>query len=115
MGGRQRSSGAWLPITLTGSDSRLAIDDANHALALVAALVQLEAADVRTARVVALRYFAGLSLELASRTEINSDACRRLADPTRTHLPKSPVRLHPDPRQHRIFVTANPGIAFQGD
>ena len=50
-------------MTLTDSDGRLAIDDAQGALALDAALTQLEAADTRAARVVELRYFAGLSLE----------------------------------------------------
>jgi RNA polymerase sigma factor (TIGR02999 family) len=60
---RQCAGGGWIAVTLTGSDGRLAIDDAQSALALDAALTQLEAADVRAARVVELRYFAGLPLE----------------------------------------------------
>jgi len=60
---RQRAGGGWIAVTLTGSDTRLAIDDAQHALALDAALTQLEATDTRAARVVELRYFAGLPLE----------------------------------------------------
>lgn len=60
---RQRAGGGWIAVTLTGSDSRLALDDAQSALALDAALAQLETTDTRAARVVELRYFAGLSLE----------------------------------------------------
>lgn len=60
---RQRAGGGWIAVTLTSGDGRLAIDDAQHALALDAALTQLEAADARAARVVELRYFAGLPLE----------------------------------------------------
>lgn len=60
---RQCAGGGWVAVTLTGSDGRLALDDAQSALALDAALSRLEAADTRAARVVELRYFAGLSLE----------------------------------------------------
>jgi RNA polymerase sigma factor (TIGR02999 family) len=60
---RQCAGGGWVAVTLTGSDGRLALDDAQSALALDAALTQLETADARAARVVELRYFAGLSLE----------------------------------------------------
>ncbi len=60
---RQCAGGGWIAVTLTGSDGRLAIDDAQSALALDAALTQLETADARAARVVELRYFAGLPLE----------------------------------------------------
>ena len=60
---RQRAGGGWVAVTLTGGDTHLAIDDAQRALALDAALTQLEAADTRAARVVELRYFAGLPLE----------------------------------------------------
>ena len=60
---RQRAGGDWQKVTLTGSDQRLAIEDAEQALALDAALHQLERDDARAARVVELRYFAGLSLE----------------------------------------------------
>jgi RNA polymerase sigma factor (sigma-70 family) len=48
---------------LTGTDDRLAIDSAEQALALDEALKKLEGADARAARVVELRYFAGLTPE----------------------------------------------------
>ena len=60
---RQRAGGDWQRITLTGSDQRLAIDSAEQALAIDKALQQLERSDARAARVVELRYFAGLDLE----------------------------------------------------
>ena len=60
---RQCAGGGWIAVTLTGSDGRLALDDAQSTLALDAALTQLETTDTRAARVVELRYFAGLSLE----------------------------------------------------
>ena len=60
---RQRAGGDWQRITLTGDDQRLAIDSAEQALALDEALLQLEHSDARAARVVELRYFAGLDLE----------------------------------------------------
>lgn len=60
---RQRAGGEWHKITLTGSDQQLAIDSAEQALALDEALALLEKEDERAARVVELRYFAGLQLE----------------------------------------------------
>ncbi|MFT3790917.1 MAG: ECF-type sigma factor [Rudaea sp.] len=60
---RQRAGGDWLRITLTGGDERLAVASAEKALALDQALAQLEQANARAARVVELRYFAGLQLE----------------------------------------------------
>ena len=60
---RLRAGGAWVRVTLTGSDDRLAIDSAEQALALDEALGRLEATDPRAARVVELRYFAGLTPE----------------------------------------------------
>jgi RNA polymerase sigma factor (TIGR02999 family) len=69
---RQRAGGDWQKITLTGADQRLAIDDAEKAVALDTALQQLERDDARAARVVELRYFAGLSLEqIATMLEVN--------------------------------------------
>jgi RNA polymerase sigma factor (TIGR02999 family) len=59
----KQAGGGWLQITLTGSDERLAIDSAEEAIALDAALRRLEAVDARAARVVELRYFAGLTSE----------------------------------------------------
>lgn len=60
---RQRAGGSWSSVTLDAEDVRLSIDSAEEALALEEALRKLEATDARAARVVELRYFAGLSLE----------------------------------------------------
>ena len=59
----QRAGGAWIAVTLDGEDTRLAIDSAERAMMLDDALTQLEKVDARAARVVELRYFAGLTLE----------------------------------------------------
>lgn len=58
-----RAGGEWMRITLTDGDERLALDTAEHVLNLERALERLEQNDARAARVVELRYFAGLSLE----------------------------------------------------
>ncbi len=63
---RLRAGGDWMRVTLTGSDEALALDAASQALALDAALDRLAATDERAARVVELRYFAGLTLEQAA-------------------------------------------------
>jgi len=60
---RLRAGGAWMRVTLTGTDDRLAIDSAEQALQLDEALKRLEESDERAARVVELRYFAGLTPE----------------------------------------------------
>lgn len=60
---RLRAGGAWVSVTLDSEDVRLAIDSAEEALAMEDALVLLESSNARAARVVELRYFAGLSLE----------------------------------------------------
>ena len=60
---RLRAGGDWMRVTLTGSDDALALDTAEQALALDAALERLAVSDERAARVVELRYFAGLTLE----------------------------------------------------
>ena len=59
----QQAGGSWMQVTLTSSDERLAIDSAEEAIALDAALRRLEAVDARAAQVVELRYFAGLTSE----------------------------------------------------
>jgi RNA polymerase sigma factor (TIGR02999 family) len=59
---RQRAGGGWVRMTLTGSDP-IAITSAEQALALDEALERLAQIDARSAQVVELRYFAGLSLE----------------------------------------------------
>jgi len=65
---RQRAGGAWLRVTLTGLDFKLAIDSAEQALALDEILRNLEAVDARAAQVVELRYFTGLTLEQTADT-----------------------------------------------
>lgn len=65
---RQCAGGGWSSITLDDDDTRLAIDNAEQALALDAALERLAQVDARAARTVELRYFAGLSLEQVATT-----------------------------------------------
>jgi RNA polymerase sigma factor (TIGR02999 family) len=65
---RQRAGGDWQRVTLTGADQQLAIDSAEQALALDTALGELEREDTRAARVVELRYFAGLGLDQVAET-----------------------------------------------
>ncbi len=60
---RMRAGGGWVSLVLNDDDTRLAIDSAEEALAVESALVALEQSNPRAARVVELRYFAGLSLE----------------------------------------------------
>ena len=69
---RQRAGGDWQRVSFTGVDQQVAIESAEQALALDTALAQLEQADARAARVVELRYFAGLSLEqIAEMIDVN--------------------------------------------
>lgn len=65
---RQRAGGDWIQITLTGSDSRLALDSAEQALQLEDALQRLANSDARAAQVVELAWFAGLSQDQISET-----------------------------------------------
>jgi RNA polymerase sigma factor (TIGR02999 family) len=65
---RLRAGGQWNRVTLDDRNSQLAIATAEQALALDAALDALEQNDARAARVVELRYFAGLSLEQVAAT-----------------------------------------------
>jgi RNA polymerase sigma factor (TIGR02999 family) len=65
---RLRAGGQWNRVTLDDRNLQLALDSAEQALALDAALTALEQADARAARVVELRYFAGLSLEQVGET-----------------------------------------------
>jgi len=60
---RQKAGGGWVAVTLRPEDERLALASAQETLALEQALEQLEQVDARAARVVELRYFAGLPLE----------------------------------------------------
>ncbi len=59
----RRAGGAWVGVTLNVDEARVSIDSAEEALAMEAALNRLDQVDARAARVVELRYFAGLSLE----------------------------------------------------
>jgi RNA polymerase sigma factor (sigma-70 family) len=65
---RLRAGGQWNRVTLDDRNAQLAIETAEQALALDVALDALEQADARAARVVELRYFAGLSLEQVAGT-----------------------------------------------
>lgn len=65
---RQRAGGEWQRITLTGVADELQLQSAEHALHLERTLQKLEAQDARAARVVELRFFAGLSLEQTADT-----------------------------------------------
>ncbi len=59
---RQKAGGDWIKVTLTGADGdQPAIASAEQAIALDEALTRLEQTDERAARVVELRWFAGMS------------------------------------------------------
>src|SRR5450755_815642 len=60
---RQRAGGEWIRITLTGGSEHFAIESAEQALALDAALQRLHDTDARAANVLELHYFAGLTIE----------------------------------------------------
>ncbi|HEY4350915.1 MAG TPA: sigma-70 family RNA polymerase sigma factor, partial [Paraburkholderia sp.] len=60
---RQRAGGEWVRITLTGGSQQFAIESAEQALALDAALQHLQDIDARAANVLELHYFAGLTIE----------------------------------------------------
>ena len=60
---RQRAGGEWIRVTLTGGGQHLALESAEQALALDAALDHLEGSDARAAKVLELHYFAGLTIE----------------------------------------------------
>lgn len=63
---RLRAGGDWVRVTMDGIDAKAAIDSAEEALALDQALQRLAEVDPRAARVVELRYFAGLGNEQAA-------------------------------------------------
>jgi RNA polymerase sigma factor (TIGR02999 family) len=65
---RQRAGGDWVRVTLTGGSQQFAIESAEQALALDAALDRLEQADARAAKVLQLHYFAGLTIEQIAAT-----------------------------------------------
>ena len=61
---RHKAGGEWVRVEITANAADFSsIDSAEQVIALDAALDQLEKADARAAKVVELRYFAGLSAE----------------------------------------------------
>jgi RNA polymerase sigma factor (TIGR02999 family) len=60
---RLRAGGDWMRVTMEGIDARVSIDSAEEALALDQALDRLAEVDARAARVLELRYFAGITAE----------------------------------------------------
>ena len=61
---RHKAGGEWVRVQITANAADLsAIDSAEQVIELDAALARLEQADARAAKVVELRYFAGLSAE----------------------------------------------------
>jgi RNA polymerase sigma factor (TIGR02999 family) len=58
---RLRAGGDWMRVTMDGIDARVSIDSAEEALALDQALTRLADVDERAARVLELRYFAGIT------------------------------------------------------
>lgn len=73
----QRAGGEWMAVTLDGEDQDLAVATAEEALAMEQALALLEQQQPRAARVVELRYFAGLSID---ETAAALDAAPRTID-----------------------------------
>lgn len=61
-----RAGGDWMQVTLTASDERLVLESAEHMIALDGVLDRLAEIDERAARVIELRYFAGLTAEQAA-------------------------------------------------
>jgi RNA polymerase sigma factor (TIGR02999 family) len=75
---RLRAGGAWARVTLDAQDEQLAIESANEALALEESLQALEHRNARAARVIELRYFAGLPVEqVASLLEVDRRTVHR--------------------------------------
>jgi RNA polymerase sigma factor (TIGR02999 family) len=62
----QRAGGLWQHVTLTASNQMLVLESADQVIALDRALERLTAIDERAARVIELRYFAGLTAEQAA-------------------------------------------------
>ncbi|MEO7326307.1 MAG: ECF-type sigma factor [Dokdonella sp.] len=64
--GSLRAGGQWLQITLTARNESFVLESAERVIALDRALDRLAAVDERAARVIELRYFAGLTSEQAA-------------------------------------------------
>jgi RNA polymerase sigma factor (TIGR02999 family) len=73
---RQKAGGDWIKVTITGGDAP-AIESAEQAIALDEALTRLEQNDERAARVVELRWFAGMSPDQIAQV---MDVTRRTVD-----------------------------------
>ncbi len=65
---RQRAGGEWVRVILTGSNEQIAIESAEHAIALDDALHRLEQTDTRAAQVLEMRHFAGLTVKQIAAT-----------------------------------------------
>lgn len=72
-----RAGGDWVQVTLTAHDESFALDSAEQAIALDAALGRLAKVDERAAQVVEMRYFAGLTSEQVAQA---LDISKRTAD-----------------------------------
>lgn len=59
----QRAGGLWQHVTLTANNEMLVLESADRVIALDRSLEDLFALDARAARVIELRYFAGLTSE----------------------------------------------------
>jgi len=62
----QRAGGQWLQVTLTARNESFVLESAEQVIALDRALNRLAENDARAARVIELRYFAGLTSEQAA-------------------------------------------------
>jgi len=75
---RLRAGGDLARVTLTGSNMHLAIESADQALALDAALDRLAETDGRAAQVMELHYFAGLTVkEIAQHLDLATSTVDR--------------------------------------
>lgn len=61
-----RAGGQWLQITLTARNESIVLESADQIIALDCSLDRLAKNDARAARVIELRYFAGLTSEQAA-------------------------------------------------
>ena len=61
-----RAGGQWLQITLTARNESFILESADQVIALDRSLDRLAESDARAARVIELRYFAGLTSEQAA-------------------------------------------------
>lgn len=64
----QRAGAQWQHVTLTSNSEALVLESAEQVVALDRALERLDAVDARAARVIELRYFAGLTSEQTAET-----------------------------------------------